>query len=235
MGQPVASPAIISPVWQNGVPQSMQRAPWSRSFLDGNSSWNSPQSWMRSSGVRSGGSSRLSLEEARGFAHGPYLPPTRATSATLSSKAAISASSGREAGLAHLALRLQHAVVVVGHHAHEAGHEVVPVHEHLARARAARELGVAEDEVLHELDLLRIAQAVEEHHLLVAAGGEVVVFVEHVGDAAAHARREVAAGGAEHDDAAARHVLAAVVADRFHHRVHAAVAHARSARRPRRR
>ena len=93
MGQPVARPAITSPVWQKGVPQSMQRAPWSRSFLAGNSSWNSSQSWMRSSGLRSGGSSRFSSRKPVGLPIA-YLPPTRATSWTFSSKAAISASSG---------------------------------------------------------------------------------------------------------------------------------------------
>jgi hypothetical protein len=33
IGQPLAMPLISLPVWQNGTPQSMQRAPWVRSFF----------------------------------------------------------------------------------------------------------------------------------------------------------------------------------------------------------
>src|SRR5690606_9453656 len=43
---------------------------------------------------------------------------------------------------------------------------------------------------------------------------------------ARHAGTEVPPRGAEHDHVAARHVLAAVVADGVHDRVHSAVAHA---------
>ena len=46
------------PVWQNGMPQSMQRAPWSRSLSSVKCSWNSFQSLIRSKGERSSGSSR---------------------------------------------------------------------------------------------------------------------------------------------------------------------------------
>src|SRR5262249_53183140 len=56
--------------------------------------------------------------------------------------------------------------------------------------------------------------------------GEVALVVVDVSDAARHAGGEVLAGGAENDDAAAGHVLAAVVADREHDRIDAAVAHA---------
>ena len=49
--------------------------------------------------------------------------------------------------------------------------------------------------------------------------------VVDVGDTAGHARREVAAGAAENHDLAAGHVLAAVIADAFDHRVGAGVAH----------
>ncbi len=49
---------------------------------------------------------------------------------------------------------------------------------------------------------------------------------QHISDAAAHAGGEVAAGGAEHHHAAAGHVLAAVVAHAFDHRMGAAVSHA---------
>ena len=55
---------------------------------------------------------------------------------------------------------------------------------------------------------------------------EVAVLVVDVGDAARHAGGEVLAGRPEHDHPAAGHVLAAVVADRLHDRVDAAVADA---------
>src|SRR5207248_1941328 len=44
-----------------------------------------------------------------------------------------------------------------------------------------------------------------------------------IGDAAAHARREIAPGLAQHHHAAAGHVLAAVIAHAFDHRLHAGI------------
>ena len=55
--------------------------------------------------------------------------------------------------------------------------------------------------------------------------GEVALLIEHVGDAAAHAGGEVAAALAEHHHQAVRHVLAAVIAQAFHHRRRAGIAH----------
>lgn len=59
MGHPEAAPPIIRPVWQNGTPQSMQRAPCSRSASSGECRWNSCQSEMRSAGGRTTGSVRV--------------------------------------------------------------------------------------------------------------------------------------------------------------------------------
>src|SRR3989338_8678643 len=58
-GQPEAMPATSEPLWQNGMPQSMQRAPCCWSFSSGMGEWNSLQSFVRSLGERSRGSSRL--------------------------------------------------------------------------------------------------------------------------------------------------------------------------------
>ena len=55
---PLAMPLINLPVWQKGIPQSMQRAPCVRSFFSSMWWWNSFQSFTRSVGVRSTGSSR---------------------------------------------------------------------------------------------------------------------------------------------------------------------------------
>src|SRR5262249_26130715 len=58
MGQPEAIPSSSVPVWQNGTPQSMQRAPCSWSLASAVCSWNSCQSWTRSTGCRTSGNSR---------------------------------------------------------------------------------------------------------------------------------------------------------------------------------
>src|ERR1051326_3566125 len=66
-GQPDAIPLISVPVWQNGMPQSMQRAPCVRSFSSAKCSWNSFQSLVRSFGERSCGSSRAYSMKPVGF------------------------------------------------------------------------------------------------------------------------------------------------------------------------
>ena len=59
IGQPEAAPSYMTAPWQKGVPQSMQRAAWSRnSSLVLKAVWNSFQSFTRSAGARSGGSAR---------------------------------------------------------------------------------------------------------------------------------------------------------------------------------
>ncbi len=59
IGQPDAIPASRRPTWQNGTPQSMQRAPCSLSLSSGRCRWNSFQCLSRSSSGWSCGSSRL--------------------------------------------------------------------------------------------------------------------------------------------------------------------------------
>src|SRR6516165_7160491 len=51
-------PSRSVPVWQNGTPQSMQRAPCFCSVSSSLCSWNSSQSRVRTSGGRASGSSR---------------------------------------------------------------------------------------------------------------------------------------------------------------------------------
>src|SRR5512139_3672222 len=67
IGQPVAMPLISLPVWQNGTPQSMQRAPCWRRRFSSRCGWNSFQSPSRSSGARSTGSSRRYSMNPVGF------------------------------------------------------------------------------------------------------------------------------------------------------------------------
>ena len=65
-------------------------------------------------------------------------------------------------------------------------------------------------------------------HFRIALSFELAVVVVDVGNPAGHSRGEVSAGLAEDHHAPAGHVLAAVVADAFDDRVHAAVADAES-------
>ena len=82
------------------------------------------------------------------------------------------------------------------------------------------------DEGTDFLDVIHGDQRFQIHHAGVALPRERIVLVQDVRDAAAHARREVAPGRTEDDHATAGHVLAAVVADAFDHRMGAAVANA---------
>ena len=80
------------------------------------------------------------------------------------------------------------------------------------------------DQLADERHFIRLIEPLEIDHVDVAVERERAVGIEHVGDAAAHAGGEVAAGPPEHDHAPAGHVLAAVIADAFDHRLRAAVA-----------
>ena len=213
----------------------MQRAPCSCSVVSGRWSWNSSQSRTRAFGSRPRRLVPLVLHEAGQLAHSslgpyvPYLPPRRAASFEFSSKAAISASSWRQAGGAHLRLRLQHAAVVVRHHAHERRHQLVPRRQDLLR-RASSPVSCAwrDTRLVHlprsppassSLPRLTIS-------LLQRRANDARLVVQHVGDAARHAGGEVAPRRAEHDDAPAGHVLAAVVAHALDDGAGAAVADA---------
>src|SRR5262249_18525012 len=79
--------------------------------------------------------------------------------------------------------------------------------------------------VLDELPVPHVHERLEIDQARVAGGPEVARLVEDVGDASRHAGGEVAAGAADDHHPPARHVLAAVVADAFHHGEGPAVAH----------
>src|SRR5690606_37400338 len=71
-------------------------------------------------------------------------------------------------------------------------------------------------------------QRLEIDHAAVDALGHDALLFEHEGHPAAHAGGEVPAEPAEHHHHPAGHVLAAVIADGFHHRLGAAVAHGKA-------
>src|SRR3990172_12795455 len=117
----------------------------------------------------------------------------------------------------------------------EAQAEDVPLLENVMRAAAA---GIARMILDHALQYRLIGEpqvpevarylgllfGLRQHwldlnHRRIAVLDEVAVLVENVGDAARHAGREIAAGRAEYRHRTAGHVLAAMVADAFHHRL----------------
>ena len=67
IGQPEAMPLMSVPVWQNGMPQSMQRAPCLRSLSSGMWWWNSFQSRDALERRAVGGSSRRYSMKPVGF------------------------------------------------------------------------------------------------------------------------------------------------------------------------
>src|SRR6185437_13282502 len=185
--------------------------------------WNSFQTRRSSDLVRSTGSSRRYSMKPVGL---PMLIPADAR------EVARVLFEGHHDGLiARQSLRMrafergEGALEVLGHDGDEPGKQALPVLEHVTRAGAARERGMALYHPAHARDFLRVLQLLDRHHLRVDLAREVPRLVEHVGDAARHAGAEVAAGGAEHQHVAAGHVLAAVIADRLDDRIGAAVAH----------
>src|SRR5450756_1704567 len=118
---------------------------------------------------------------------------------------------------------LQHPLVVLRRHLDELRDHLVPVVQDAPRHLAPRVLLVTLDHPLDLDGLGLVLYALEVDHLPVAAAVEVPSLVQDVGDAARHAGGEVPAGMPQHHHAAAGHVLAAVVAHRLHHGLHAAV------------
>src|SRR3954452_17240867 len=186
------------PLWQNGTPHSMQRAPWSASSVSGRWSRNSLKSPIRSCGSRSGTPTRWTFRNAPSsptIDHEPFA-------------------GGRERRLGLLGRELlEHALVVGGEHLDELRRQRLPLVEDAPADRRIGARDVLGDEVadLDRVALVDRAEVVRERG--VDLGAEGAVLVEHEGQAAAHARGGVAARGPEDDDAPAGHVLAAVIAD----------------------
>src|SRR5262245_63226949 len=210
-GQPEAMPLISLPVWQNGTPQSMQRAPcWRRRF----SSmwwWNSFQSRTRSAGERSTGSSRRYSMNPVGF---PIYLFFLLISADARRIARVLLERGHDGLVARQPLVVgafeagEHALVILRDHAQELRQPGGPGREDVLRVLAARGIDVFLDQRAQLLGFLRILDASDFDHLHVDALGRLAVVIQQVGDAARHAGREVAARGAQHHDAATRHVFA---------------------------
>src|SRR5258706_7204270 len=104
----------------------------------------------------------------------------------------------------------------------------VPPPQLTFRASAAGVTCVLLHQSPQQRELAGVSHVRQLHHPLVALPLQLLELVEYECDATTHSRAEVSAGAAKHDDRAASHVLAAVIADSFHHRDRATVAHAES-------
>src|SRR5438309_5882888 len=192
------------PLWQKGMPQSMQRAPWRLSTSSGVRSSNSRQCFSRS------GTGCL-WTFSRSNSRKPVILPM---------------SDRREAcGVGVEVLLGEHLPVLDRHDPDEMRDRLLPARQEPPGDRRVRVVVVALDQRPDSREIL-LVERLELDHALVAALLERAVVVEHVGDAAAHAGGEVATRAAEDHDQALGHVLAAVVADALDHRGDAAVAHA---------
>src|SRR4051812_32311178 len=199
------------PLWQNGTPHSMQRAPCSASSRSGRWSRNSLKSPTRSFGSRSGTPTRWTLRNAPSLPTVDHEPLAR----------------GRHRGLVLFDRQLlEHAAVVRREDLDELRRQRLPLVEHAPADRRLGPRDVLGDEVA-DLDRVGVVHAVEViEQRRVDLRPEGTVLVEHEGQAAAHARGEVAPRRPEDDHAPAGHVLAAVVGDLLDDGLGARVAHA---------
>src|SRR3954462_9729196 len=130
------------PLWQNGTPHSMQRAPCSASSVSGRWRTNSLKSLTRSSGERSGTPTRWIFRKA------PSSPIERHLLLRVEALAA-----GRDGLLGRggllLGELLEHAAVVLGEDLDELRSQLVPGVEHPLPDRRVRARDVLGDQVAH--------------------------------------------------------------------------------------
>src|SRR5271163_603310 len=221
------------PLWQKGIPQSMQRAPCARSFSSDILRSNSRQSFRRSpTGRREGVSRLISMKPvifpiAAAISQGQVIfrLVSRLVSCLLTR---LHCREPREVGVHIEMLPFEHHPVLSRQYLDELLSIVVPLVEDSLRDLALRVLAVPCDQRVQLLELVVVVNRAQLDHPGIAARRERAVFVEHVRHTSAHSGREVAASLAEHHDQPARHILAAVIADSLYHRMRAAVAHRES-------
>src|SRR3954463_10943611 len=141
------------PLWQNGTPHSMQRAPCSASSVSGRCRTNSLKSLTRSSGARSGTPTRWTFTKARSSPIERHL---------LGRVEALAA--GRDGLLRRLVLllgeQLEDAAVILRKHLDELRCDLVPLVEHPLADRRVGARDVLGDEVAH-LDRIRLVHRAE--------------------------------------------------------------------------
>ncbi len=202
-------------MWQKGTPQSMQRAPCSRSSASG-----------RVQQELAGSRARARAGPARGSRGARSAGSRRACPSGRVTRRRSRACTARRRSSAARRSR-EHALVVVRHDLHEGARASSSLQAARARARrpASRCARACSSTSARSSSASASASSSKPTMPVLQRSREVAVLVEHVGDAAAHAGGEVAPGRAEHDHAPAGHVLAAVVADALDDRAGAGVAH----------
>src|SRR5579862_3716445 len=183
----------------------MQRAPCWRSRLSSMWKWNSRQSWMRSSGVRSTGSSRKYSINPVG------LPMMKLNSQHTREVARVFFERSHDGFLTRQTLIVclldagQHALIVPGHYFHELRDADVPGVQDAPCTPAARVLPMPFNQIAQLGAVRRVIDTGDGDHLLVDVIAAVAGFIQHIGDTAGHAGGEVAAGGPQHHDATTGH------------------------------
>src|SRR5262249_29110580 len=226
------------PVWQNGIPQSIHRAPCVLRSSSEWWPWNSFQSRTRSIHCRATGSPleysmnpvalpmlipislavpSYALKERRtnrSFRHKRIL---LAAEASQVARVKLECRHGRlfgcQARFPHAFLSLEHAPVIFRNYPYELRNRVVPGHKSPCGAAAARELCVAKQQCLDEVGLIFVLDSCQFDHFGVAVEPEAATRVENIGYAARHSRGKIPAGATEDHDSATGHIFAAMIAD----------------------
>src|ERR1044072_5915794 len=178
-GQPEAMPEISLPVWQNGTPQSMQRAPCCRSRFSSMWWWNSFQSRTRSAGERSTGSSGRYSIKTVGFPIYWFFLSVSADARRVSRVLFERRHDGlvtRQALVVGALEAGEHALVVLGDDAQEVRQLGGPGREDVLRVLAARRLDVLLDQRAQLLGFVRILDSFDLDHLRVDARQRVVAI-----------------------------------------------------------
>src|SRR5439155_14636496 len=163
------------PLWQKGMPQSMQRAPWRLRTSSGVRSSNSRQCFSRS------GTGCL-WTFSRSNSRKPVILPM---------------SDRREAcGVGIEVLLGEHLPVLDRHDSDEMRDRLLPAREEPPGDRRVRVVVVALDQRAEGREV-PLVEGVDLDHALVASLPERAVVVEHVGDGAPHAGGETAARASE--------------------------------------
>src|SRR4029077_12620290 len=137
------------PVWQNGTPQSMQRAPWVRTFSSAKSRYTSDQSLIRSRTGRRSGVSRPNSTK-------PVTLPMRDLSRERGHRRWYMLWRRNRYSGCNLKFRdAEHSLKFVREHFDELGQQAVPVLENPLPARAAGGFDMFGNQVLEHLLIAR--------------------------------------------------------------------------------
>src|SRR5215831_9123820 len=183
------------PWWQNGTPQSMHRAAWSRSSPSAYGRYTSCQSWTRSRTGRYGCFCRW-------ISMNPVALPMNDLE--------IREHDWNDFHLAEQRLAFEHALVVARHHFDEHLRGDRPIRQDFRGERAACVSQMTLQQLFHELVVGVLFKRLELDEFRVAPRRKRRRRIVDVRDAAAHTGGEVASRLPQDDDATARHIFASV-------------------------